>query len=141
MRTTPIEPGFTFDYFGALVDDLVGGKKRSAKALLTQDQIIRVWGMRSLRTSCTGPSFIPGIPSLTERRAETSTVPGHRRHGRRGNREGRTVRRNRPVRQSGWIHSHHGQERGRASLSWMRGRGREDQYLGGACYLCPTCQE
>ena len=40
MRTTPIEPGFTFHYFNTLTDDLVAGKKRSAKGLLTQDQII-----------------------------------------------------------------------------------------------------
>jgi formamidopyrimidine-DNA glycosylase len=40
MRTTPIESEFTFNYFRALIDDLVAGEKRSAKALLTQDQII-----------------------------------------------------------------------------------------------------
>ncbi len=40
MRTTPVEPGFTFDYFGALVDELAAGKKRSAKGLLTQDQLV-----------------------------------------------------------------------------------------------------
>jgi formamidopyrimidine-DNA glycosylase len=38
MRTTPIEPGFTFDYFSALVDEVLGGKKQSVKGLLTQDQ-------------------------------------------------------------------------------------------------------
>lgn len=40
MRTTPIEPDFTYDYFCALIDTLTTGKKRSAKGLLTQDQII-----------------------------------------------------------------------------------------------------
>ena len=40
MRTTPIEPEFTFDYFGTLLDTAAAEKKRSAKALLTQDQII-----------------------------------------------------------------------------------------------------
>jgi formamidopyrimidine-DNA glycosylase len=40
MRPTPVDPGFTFDYFGGLVDDLVAGKKRSVKGLLTQDQLI-----------------------------------------------------------------------------------------------------
>jgi formamidopyrimidine-DNA glycosylase len=40
MRTTPIEPEFTLDYFCALVDDLSEGRKRSAKALLTLNQII-----------------------------------------------------------------------------------------------------
>lgn len=40
MRTTPIEPEFTFDYFSALVDEAAAEKARSAKALLTQDQLI-----------------------------------------------------------------------------------------------------
>ncbi len=40
MRTTPIEPEFTFDYFSTLIDDLVIEKKQSVKGLLTQDQII-----------------------------------------------------------------------------------------------------
>lgn len=40
MRTTPIEPEFTFEYFSTLIDNLVAEKARSAKGLLTQDQII-----------------------------------------------------------------------------------------------------
>lgn len=35
MRPTPVEPAFTFAYFDALLDELAGGKQRSAKALLT----------------------------------------------------------------------------------------------------------
>jgi len=40
MKTTPTEPGFTFEYFSALIDSLLEEKKRSVKGLLTQDQII-----------------------------------------------------------------------------------------------------
>jgi formamidopyrimidine-DNA glycosylase len=40
MRTTPIEPEFTFEYFCTLIDNLVIEKKRSVKGLLTQEQII-----------------------------------------------------------------------------------------------------
>jgi formamidopyrimidine-DNA glycosylase len=40
MRVTPVEPGFTFQYFDALIDELLEGEKRSVKSLLTQDQII-----------------------------------------------------------------------------------------------------
>ena len=40
MRTTPAEDGFTYAYFSDLIDTLVKGKKRSAKSLLTQDQVI-----------------------------------------------------------------------------------------------------
>jgi formamidopyrimidine-DNA glycosylase len=40
MRTTPTDPEFTFEYFTALVEKLSEGRKRSAKSLLTQDQIL-----------------------------------------------------------------------------------------------------
>jgi formamidopyrimidine-DNA glycosylase len=40
FRFTPIEPGFTFDYFSSLIDQLVQEGKRSVKSLLTQDQLV-----------------------------------------------------------------------------------------------------
>jgi len=40
MKTTPLDPEFTADYFRSLVAELSPGKARSAKALLTQDQVI-----------------------------------------------------------------------------------------------------
>ena len=40
MRPTPLDPDFSFEYFNNLIDELVAQKKRSAKSLLTQDQII-----------------------------------------------------------------------------------------------------
>jgi formamidopyrimidine-DNA glycosylase len=40
MKTTPIEPDFTFEYFCSLIDTLVTMKKRSVKGLLTQEQLI-----------------------------------------------------------------------------------------------------
>jgi len=40
MRPTPVEPGFTVDYFSGLIDSLIAGEKRSVKGLLVQDQLI-----------------------------------------------------------------------------------------------------
>jgi formamidopyrimidine-DNA glycosylase len=40
MKTIPTDPGFSFEYFSALIDSLLEEKKRSVKGLLTQDQII-----------------------------------------------------------------------------------------------------
>jgi formamidopyrimidine-DNA glycosylase len=40
MRPTPVNSEFTFEYFAALIDSLLAGPKRSAKALLTQEQLI-----------------------------------------------------------------------------------------------------
>ncbi len=40
MRVTPIDAGFTFDYFSGLIDECIRQEKRSVKGLLTQDQLI-----------------------------------------------------------------------------------------------------
>jgi len=40
MKTTPIEPGFSFTYFSSLIDKTAKEKKQSVKGLLTQDQTI-----------------------------------------------------------------------------------------------------
>jgi formamidopyrimidine-DNA glycosylase len=40
MRLTPADRPFTFSYFAGLVDELRSGEKRSAKGLLTQEQLI-----------------------------------------------------------------------------------------------------
>jgi len=40
MRPTPIDPEFTFEYFNALIDEINAKEKKSAKGLLTQDQLI-----------------------------------------------------------------------------------------------------
>jgi len=40
MKITPIEPEFTFEYFDELIDELISAGQRSAKGLLTQDQLI-----------------------------------------------------------------------------------------------------
>ncbi len=40
MRVTPVEAGFTLEYFSTLLEDLSRAKKRSVKSLLTQDQLI-----------------------------------------------------------------------------------------------------
>jgi hypothetical protein len=61
MRTTPAEPEFTFEYFSALIDSLLEGEKRSAKGLLTQDQLVPVWAMRLLRIFFSGRVSTPNI--------------------------------------------------------------------------------
>jgi formamidopyrimidine-DNA glycosylase len=40
MRVTPVEPGFTGEYFEALADPSGAGGKRTVKGLLTQEQLI-----------------------------------------------------------------------------------------------------
>jgi formamidopyrimidine-DNA glycosylase len=40
MKTTPIDPEFTFDCFCKLIDEVLLIEKKSVKGLLTQDQLI-----------------------------------------------------------------------------------------------------
>jgi formamidopyrimidine-DNA glycosylase len=40
MRLTPVDPGFTLEFFSDLIDTLIQGEKRSVKGLLTQEQLI-----------------------------------------------------------------------------------------------------
>jgi formamidopyrimidine-DNA glycosylase len=142
MRTTPIDPEFTLDYFGALVDDLVGGKKRSAKALLTQDQIIPGLGnaiaQDILYRACLHPKHPIADLSAGQRQALyqaiVDTVAEVVEKGGRydetdlyGNRGGYA----RIMDKNALGHPCPG----------CGGGVEKIQYLGGACYLCPTCQE
>jgi len=142
MKTTPIEPEFTHDYFSALVDELSEGKKRSAKALLTQDQLIPGLGnaiaQDILFKARLHPRHLIADLSADQRlslwRAIVDTVSEVIEKGGRydefdlhGNRGGyvRLMDRNaigRPCPDCG-------------------GEVEKIQYLGGACYLCSRCQE
>lgn len=142
MKTTPSEPGFSFDYFDSLIDDLVARKKRSAKGLLTQDQIIPGLGNAIAQDILFRARLSPrhAIADLTadQRRALYDVIlqtvaevidKGGRYdeydlYGNRGGYE-RIMDKNavgRPCPECG------------ADVE-------KTQYLGGACYFCPSCQE
>jgi formamidopyrimidine-DNA glycosylase len=142
MRTTPIEPEFTFDYFCALVDDLVEGKKRSAKALLTQDQIIpglgnaiaqdilfraRLHPRRSIADLSTGQrralyqAIVNTVGEIIEQGGRYDEYDLHNNRG-------------------GYIRLMDKNAVGHPCPE-CGGEIEKIQYLGGACYLCPNCQE
>ncbi len=142
MRTTPADEAFTFDYFSDLVDMLIAGKKRSAKSLLTQDQILPGLGNAIAQDILFKARLNPRHPiadlDVGQRRtlfeAIVQTVAEIIEQGGRydeydlyGNR-GQYVRimdKNavaRPCPECG-------------------GAVKKIQYLGGACYLCPSCQQ
>jgi formamidopyrimidine-DNA glycosylase len=141
MRTTPIEPGFTFDYFCALLDDLVEGRKRSAKGLLTQDQIIPGLGNAIAQDILFRARLHPRHPiadlSAGQRRAlyhaivntvgevieEGGRYDEYDLHGNRG----------------GYVRTMDRNAVGRPCPG-CGGDIEKIQYLGGACYLCPNCQ-
>jgi formamidopyrimidine-DNA glycosylase len=141
MKTTPVEPEFTFDTFNALIDDLVGGKKRSAKALLTQDQIIPGLGNAIAQDILFRARLHPRHPitdlSADQRQGLYDAIVGTAREvidqgGRYdeydlfGNRGG-YVR----------IMDRHAVDR---PCPECGGEVKKIQYLGGSCYVCPQCQ-
>ena len=141
MRPTPLDPEFTFNYFNDLIDGLVTGKKRSAKSLLTQDQIIPGLGNAIAQDILFRAHLHPRHPIAVlnpdQRQvlfnAIVSTVDEIIDHGGRYdefdlyNQRGSYVRLmdknalNRPCPECG-------------------GGIEKIQYLGGSCYLCPNCQ-
>jgi formamidopyrimidine-DNA glycosylase len=141
MRTTPIDPEFTFDYFSSLIETLLLGEKRSVKSLLTQDQLIPGLGNAIAQD-------IMFHARLHPRRSLTDLNPGQRRDLYmaitdtvreiidRGGRYDETDLFGRP---GGYVRL---MDSAAASEPCPEcGRTVEKmQYLGGACYFCPSCQ-
>ena len=142
MRPTPVEPAFTFAYFEGLVDEVLEGKKRSAKGLLTQDQLIPGLGnaiaqdilfraplhprhpIAELSTDQTRALYDAIVHTVGDVIAQGGRYDEYDLYGQRGGYV-RLMDRNalkRPCPECG-------------------GEVQKIQYLGGACYLCPSCQE
>lgn len=142
MRPTPLDKEFTFDYFNNLIDTLDKEKKRSAKSLLTQDQIIPGLGNAIAQDILFQSRIHPrrDISELTSKQRQilfdaiTNTVGEIIDQGGRydeydlNNQKGKYIRLmdknaiKRPCPRCG-------------------GKVIKIQYLGGSCYLCPNCQE
>jgi formamidopyrimidine-DNA glycosylase len=141
MRTTPIDPGFTFDYFSALIDTLLKGEKRSVKSLLTQDQLIPGLGNASAQDIMFHARLHPrhtlaGL-TPTQRRdlytAITGTLDAIIAGG------GRNDETNLFGKPGSYIRI---MDNARVGKPCPRCGGTVEkiQYLGGACYFCPACQ-
>ncbi len=142
MRPTPLDEEFKFNYFSSLIDDLVPEKKRSAKSLLTQDQIIPGLGNAIAQDILFRAKLHPRHPiaDLNSNQREVlfeavvATVEEVIDQGGRHdefdlyNQKGKYIRLmdknavKRPCPRCG-------------------GEVKKIQYLGGSCYLCPECQE
>jgi len=141
MRTTPIEPDFTFDYFAALIAELRAGGKRSVKALLTQDQLIPGLGNAIAQDIMFRAGLHPRHPigDLSETQQRTlydairvivdAVIAG-------GGRDDELDLHNRP---GGYRRLMDNRVVGQPCPTC--GVAIEKiQYLGGACYFCPRCQ-
>lgn len=142
MRTTPIEPEFTLDYFSTLVDDLVTGKKRSVKGLLTQDQIIPGLGNAIAQDILFRARLHPKYPiaELSEDQKRglfdsiLSTVREVMEEG--GRYDEFDLYNNR----GGYVRIMDKKSVGNPCPE-CGGVIEKIQYLGGACYFCPSCQK
>jgi len=142
MRTTPIEPGFTFDYLSALVDDLLEGPKRSAKSLLTQDQLIPGLGNAIAQDILFRARLHPRHPL-----ADLSTAQRHALYDAIVTTTGEVIAQGGRYDETDLYNNRGGYIRLMDKNALGRpcpecgGQVEKIQYLGGACYLCPDCQE
>jgi formamidopyrimidine-DNA glycosylase len=141
MRPTPVDAGFTPAYFSSLIDEAVANGQRSAKALLTQAQLVPGLGNAIAQDILFRAGLHPRSPIADldqARRVElydairsvvTEAIEGGGRndefdlYGQRG-----------------------GYSRVMDASALQRpcpgcgGSIQKISYLGGSCYLCPTCQ-
>jgi formamidopyrimidine-DNA glycosylase len=142
MRVTPLDPEFTFDYFDGLIDELLQGEKRSTKSLLTQEQLIPGLGNAIAQD-------ILFHARLHPRHSLADLTPGQRRdlHAaivdtvraviEKGGRNDETDLFGKP---GGYVRLMDNHAAGRPCPECGR-TVEKIQYLGGACYFCPKCQE
>jgi formamidopyrimidine-DNA glycosylase len=141
MRPTPVEETFTYDYFSALIDEVLAGQKRSVKGLLTQDQLIPGLGNAIAQDILFRAGLHPrhdlakldGPDRQKLYDAIVGTVHEVIDHGGRNDEI-----------------DLFGRPGGYSRIMDRRAAGRpcpscgtpvqKIQYLGGACYLCPSCQ-
>jgi formamidopyrimidine-DNA glycosylase len=141
MRTTPIDPGFTLDYFSALIDTLLKGEKRSVKSLLTQDQLLPGLGNASAQDIMFEARLHPrhALADLTpnQRRDLYSAITGTLDAIIAGG--GRYDETDLFGKPGGYIRI---MDNARVGKPCPRCGGTVEkiQYLGGACYFCPDCQ-
>jgi formamidopyrimidine-DNA glycosylase len=142
MRPTPLEKEFTFDYFSNLIDTLGEEKKRSAKSLLTQDQIIPGLGNAIAQDILFQAKIHPrhDISQFTSEQRQIlfdaiiNTVDEIVDQGGRydeydlNNQKGKYIR----------LMDKNAIQQPCPSCG---GKVIKIQYLGGSCYLCPNCQE
>jgi formamidopyrimidine-DNA glycosylase len=141
MRTTPIEEEFTFQYFEGLIADLVSGKKRSVKSLLTQDQLIPGLGNAIAQDILFQARLHPrhSLSELSPAQQQalyTSIVNTVQAVTAQGGRYDEYDLHNQP----GGYTRLMDKNALKRPCPVCEGQIEKISYLGGACYLCPTCQ-
>jgi formamidopyrimidine-DNA glycosylase len=141
MRTTPAENDFTFDYFKDLIKDTLSKEKKSVKGLLTQDQLIPGLGNAIAQDIMFKTKLHPKHPidDLTDgqkRKLFDMIIETIHEIIQKGGRYDEYD-----------LYGNAGQYIRLMDKNALKnpcpicgGRVEKIQYLGGACYLCPSCQ-
>jgi formamidopyrimidine-DNA glycosylase len=142
MRTTPVEPDFTFEYFSALIEDLSKGEKRSVKGLLTQDQLLPGLGNAIAQDILFRARLHPRRPidalSADQHRALYEAILNTVRDvSEQGGRYDEVDLYNQPGR---YVRLMDKNSAG-GPCPECGAKIEKVQYLGGACYFCPECQK
>jgi formamidopyrimidine-DNA glycosylase len=141
MRLTPIDPEFTLDYFSGLIAEVVQGQRRSVKGLLTQEQFIPGLGNAIAQDILFKAKLHPRHPIEAMNRAQVrrlhrSIVGTVRQVVKRG---GRYDERDLFGRPGGYRRLMDKNSAGRPCPDCGT-KIQKIQYLGGTCYICPSCQ-
>lgn len=142
MRVTPVEKGFTFEYFTNLIDELLKGEKRSVKSLLTQDQILPGLGNSIAQDMMFRAGLSPRHPladlSSGQRRQLFDAICGTLKEAIEcGGRNDEFDLFNQP----GGYRRIMDNEALKRPCPGCGGAVAKMAYLGGNCYYCPVCQE
>jgi formamidopyrimidine-DNA glycosylase len=142
MRPTPVEPGFTFDYFSRLIDSLIAGEKRSVKGLLVQDQLIPGLGNAiaqdiMFRARLHPRRSIAELGKADRRRLYQAIVKTVKEVTAQGGRSDECDFLGRP---GGYARLMDAQTAGRPCPECGR-RIQKQNFLGGAIYFCRACQQ
>jgi formamidopyrimidine-DNA glycosylase len=141
MRPTPVEPGFTPGYLADLVEEQIAAGKRPVKGLLTQDQLIPGLGNSIAQDIMFRAGLHPRRPIDTLSRTDIEklheAITGAVEEAASlGGRDDET--------------DLHGRPGGYARIMNRAAAGgpcpscgsmvQKMQFLGGACFFCPSCQ-
>lgn len=141
MRLTPLDPGFTLDYFTNLVEELGAGPKWSVKSLLTQNQLMPGLGNSLAQDILFTAGLHPrrpleGLSSEEKHSLYKAILEVVQQVIDQGGRNDEYDLYNRP---GGYQRKMDSRAAGRPCPR-CGGTVQKMQYLGGACYFCPSCQ-
>jgi formamidopyrimidine-DNA glycosylase len=141
MQVSPLDKEFTLDYFNGLITSLLSGEKRSAKGLLTQDQLIPGLGNSIAQDILFNARIHPRHPlsELDDAAIQSlydSILATLQAIIDQGGRYDETDLFGKP---GGYTRLMDNKSAGKPCTNCGT-LIEKIQYLGGACYFCPNCQ-